>query len=436
MLVNSFRGVHATPSLRPARFLPLRTPQTHSLLRQRITQPSSRYALSPLFNNRTIIANFSSTSRHHEQPSTPTTTTTTTTPTTTITSPAQPIPHSPALNPPLTTFPAPLSLPSKDPTTSQFKHLFSLGKAYLTFYKTGLKNVYNNYRAALPLRRRLGLPILLPTSPPPPSYSAKHVNNAALLKAYANQVTRAEFQLIRRAAYDVRRMIPFSLILLICGEMTPFVVLALGNRVTPVTCRVPKQVEKERVKACERKEGAVRAAAVDAAAAATNAAGGEGVKGAKERAIANLDVLLNASAIPHTVDVNGLVNHASTRGVMRACAAFGLSGGHEVAGASWLPGFLQAEMVNQVYRPRLRRWLRYLEVDDWLIVRNGGVKGLSREEVRIAVEQRGGVDVSVGLGEAEAEGVERGWLENWVEGRGGEMMVERWNVELSEGDGR
>ncbi|QSS60887.1 hypothetical protein I7I51_05692 [Histoplasma capsulatum] len=353
MLANSTRGLCATVSVLPAGFRSPHVPHpTHVRDRQRI---QDRYLLPFLINNGAGSAHFSSTPGPLKPP--PTTsdstsaTTATTLPTVTKTSP---------LNASTSTLPAPLSLPPKDPTANKAKYYFTLGKAYLSFYKTGLKN------------------------------------------------------LIRRAAYDVRRIIPFSLILMLCGEMTPFVVLALGSLVTPFTCRVPRQVEKERVKACLRKERAVRAAEVDgaAAAAADGVSGGE--LSLKANAIANLDVLLNATAIPPSVDINGLINHASTAGVLRACAVFGLSRGHELAGGSLLPGFVVAEVVNQVYRPRLRRWMRYLEVDDWLIVKNGGVDGMNADEIRIAVHERGGVDVSVGLKDGEAEVVERRWLENWI----------------------
>ncbi|EEH49888.2 uncharacterized protein PADG_05967 [Paracoccidioides brasiliensis Pb18] len=410
MLATSIRGLGATPSMRPAGALhrrtppPITTPPHPKIQNNRLLFPAL------LHSNGMSIAHFSST----PSPLRPPPTTTSASAASTITNPV--VITSP-LNPPTTTLPAPISLPSKDPTTAKLKYYYTLGKAYLTFYKTGLKNVYHNYRASLPLRRRLGLNSLLPTSPPPPVYSVKHVNNAPILKQYAGKVSRSEFQLIRRAAYDVRRILPFSVILLLCGEMTPFVVLALGNMVTPFTCRVPRQVEKERVRACQRKEAAVMAAEVDSAGYGSSR---------KASALANLDVLLNATSIPHTVDVNELINRASTTGVLRACAVFRLSRGHELPAVSFLPGFLKAEIVNQIYRPRLRRWMSYLEVDDWLITQNGGVEGMSPDEVRIAVEERGGVDVSVGLvGEEEAERVERRWLENWVEGRGGEKMVER-----------
>src|SRR3569833_4674316 len=43
-----------------------------------------------------------------------------------------------AANPPETTRPPPLNLPERDPAKPYVSHLFATGKAYVTFYKTGL----------------------------------------------------------------------------------------------------------------------------------------------------------------------------------------------------------------------------------------------------------------------------------------------------------
>ncbi|KAK2812191.1 hypothetical protein FQN50_001549 [Emmonsiellopsis sp. PD_5] len=379
MLASAIRGRCATP-IRPAGSI-LFTPPAQYHLYHRIQ--------------------FSTTSQRSKPPST------TTSPTA-----SSPVIFTSPVTPPSTTRPAPLDLPSKpiSPADSKLKYYYALGKAYVSFYKSGLKHVYHNYRASLPLRRSLKLPPYLPTSPPPPAYSTKKPNTATLsLTHYSNTLTRAQFQLIRRSAYDVRRMLPFSLILLVCGEMTPFVVLVLGNAVTPLTCRVPRQVEKERIKRIEAKERAVRAAELDNSKAA---AGGK-----TAAAIANLDMLINARSVPNKFDINAVVNKARASGVLRACAVFGLAKNHEFP-VPFLPGFLRDEVVNQVYRPRLRRWMRYLEVDDWLIFTGGGVGEMSVEEVRTAVEERGGVDVSIGMGAEKAEKVERKWLAEWVDGRG------------------
>ncbi|KAJ5299368.1 hypothetical protein N7476_010925 [Penicillium atrosanguineum] len=79
-------------------------------------------------------------------------------------------PPSTQIDAPASTLPAPLDLPTVLPanaqTSDKLKRLVTIGRAYLAFYKTGLKNVYRNYRASLPLRASLGLPAYIPISPP------------------------------------------------------------------------------------------------------------------------------------------------------------------------------------------------------------------------------------------------------------------------------
>lgn len=184
-------------------------------------------------------------------------------------------------------------------------------------------------------------------------------------------------------------MIPFVMILIVCGEFTPFVVLALGARVTPLTCRVPKQLEKERKAKMERKKEAVRVAELSSSS------------DLKE---ANAMALLKSE--PETV-----------RGVMCSCAALGLAKSHRLPG--YVPGFMEEMFVNSVYAPKLKRWREYVAVDDALIWEHGGVRGLSADEVRIAVDERGGVDVGLDVvKEDEKEKTMRKWLQKWVEGSG------------------
>ncbi|KAI0160145.1 hypothetical protein GGR57DRAFT_408324 [Xylariaceae sp. FL1272] len=124
------------------------------------------------------------------------------------------------LNPPDTTRPPPLNLPDRDPSKSRFSHLFAIGKAYSTFYKTGLKAVFTN--------RKLLRDGAIPT----------HQSSAQL---QAKTHPSRAFQLTsERTRHDYRRLPLFGLVVLICGEFTPLVVLAFP-RITPYTCRIPKQ---------------------------------------------------------------------------------------------------------------------------------------------------------------------------------------------------
>lgn len=176
-------------------------------------------------------------------------------------------------------------------------------------------------------------------------------------------------------------MIPFTLILIICGEFTPLIVPIFGSAITPATCRVPSQVEKERVALGVRKNAALRAAGIS--------------------------ISSDAKVVARFADAS-FVAGADAAEVLRACAVFGLVKSHEKIGGAALAGL--------IYRPRLARYVKYLGIDDAMI-RAGGVSGMNATEVRIAVEERGGVDVSGGLNRERAEKVEREWLEQWLAAR-------------------
>ncbi|KMP02057.1 hypothetical protein CIRG_02196 [Coccidioides immitis RMSCC 2394] len=243
-------------------------------------------------------------------------------------------PHlSSALNPPQSTRPAQLELPEKSANSSgMFKYYISLGKAYYAFYKTGLKNVYHNYRAAAPIRKRLGFSGYLPTSLPPRSLSG----------------TAAFEQLVRKEG-----------------------------------------LEKERRLKLDRKSAALHAAVTSFE---------------KE--------WLNATTLPKSIA--SAVRHASANDILSSCAVLGLSKSHRLP--AYIPGFMQATFVNLVYRPKLRRWLEYLSVDDSLMREAGGAAGLTADEVRIAVEERGGVDVGADrIRDEEKVKIMRRWLERWIE---------------------
>jgi hypothetical protein len=186
-------------------------------------------------------------------------------------------------------------------------------------------------------------------------------------------------------------MIPFAIILIVCGEMTPLAVLALGNAVTPFTCRVPRQIEKDRIQRTIRKRAAV---------AAHQAATGGSVTPSVAGSDQELDLLVKMYANPEWIE------NSSAEEVLRACAVLSLVKTHTRP-----PGLVS------VYRARLRRYAEYLRLDDELIRRCGGVQAMDGVEVRIAVEERGGVGVAEGKEGWDAERDERRWLEKWLKRR-------------------
>jgi hypothetical protein len=192
-------------------------------------------------------------------------------------------------------------------------------------------------------------------------------------------------------------MIPFTMILIICGEFTPLIIPIFGSAITPATCRVPSQVEKERVAATARKLAALDAFVADDKDRSVHLLKAGGAE--------QLALLARCFADPVWVASAGSAD------VLRACAVFGLVKRHDrTAGES---------LVGLIYRPRLARYVEYLSIDDGMIRVGGGVSAMKATEVRIAVEERGGVDVSSGTQDRKrVEELERRWLEQWLAVRG------------------
>ncbi|KAI0010657.1 hypothetical protein F4779DRAFT_279772 [Xylariaceae sp. FL0662B] len=174
------------------------------------------------------------------KPTSTTTTTTSTTPSRAPPSPvpAAPIPPSETLNPPATTRPPPLDLPARADSNSLFAYLFQLGKAYTRFYKSGLGAVLTNQRL-----------VRASSAAKPPHLSSS---------ATQTFPTRADVLLRQRARHDLSRLPLFGLVVLVFGELTPLVVLAVP-RLTPLTCRIPRQVEAQRRGAEARRAASRRA---------------------------------------------------------------------------------------------------------------------------------------------------------------------------------
>lgn len=197
-------------------------------------------------------------------------------------------------------------------------------------------------------------------------------------------------------------MIPFTLILIICGEFTPLIIPLFGSAITPATCRVPGQIAKERDTASKRKYSAL----LTHVRATTSGDGTalESVQVGSEQELSLLAELANPA----------WVAGADANAVLRACAVFGLVKSHDRMGGSALAGL--------VYRPRLERYLEYLSIDDGMIRAGGGVAAMSPAEVRIALDERGAGDVAALRAGEKAETVEREWLERWLDVREGEVL--------------
>ncbi|KAK4100384.1 hypothetical protein N658DRAFT_507899 [Parathielavia hyrcaniae] len=272
-----------------------------------------------------------------------------------------------AANPPSTTRPPPLDLPPVPPPNTPklsqpyFAYLLALGKAYLKFYKTGIRHVYTNTRLLYSFFSSSS-----PTPNPDPAPTDR-----------PHPSTRAHLHLRERVRHDLRRLPLFALMLLVCGEFTPLVVLALPGAV-PLPCRIPRQVEKLLAREEGRRVVWRDIVAAEVGAISPGVGGGEGKNN------------------NNMVARDGLKLRGTTAAAGRGLAmVLGLS-----AAWRWMPGAVVGMAVE--------KRLRFLAVDDALLVQAGGAAALVPEEVRLTCAARG-IDV-LGRGDEELRGVLGRWL--------------------------
>ncbi|MCJ1400818.1 hypothetical protein MMC11_004026 [Xylographa trunciseda] len=254
--------------------------------------------------------------------------------------------HAPSLNPPSSTLPPPLVLPVRSDSQSAPGYYFSLGRAYLSFYKTGAKAVYNNWQTARGIRSRL-----------PENTSPEEALQQGVL-------SRGEWLLIRRSNQDIKKVPLFALVFMICGEFTPLVVVFMSG-VVPRTCKVPKQVLIDREKAEGRRRSSFR----------------EGTVTSSDEGIVDVETL-PPKQISHVGRSLGLYPSLFDR--------------------------LGIDFPTSILKRRVRQWDDYISVDDASIAQYGGVELMEMEEVRIALDERG-VDV-LGRGDPQLRRTLHAWL--------------------------
>lgn len=246
--------------------------------------------------------------------------------------PIPPPPYKPSdINGPLTTLPPLLDLPTRAHGQGLPSYLFALGKSYVKFYKTGVWSIWTNYQLSRAIKSRLSS------------------SNTSLKEAVQNwSITRSEFQLLYRNKHDIKRVPAFALVLMICGEFTPLIVIAFST-VVPWTCRIPKQIDSDRQKLEERRSESFR----ELTSLPPSSRLGVGAA-----AVEKLD--------------KWELRHINS--------SLGLSS------KLWEWVFGPPEVL---LKRKARQRMEYLDMDDTLIKRAGGVGGLSEEEVRMACVERG-----------------------------------------------
>lgn len=182
----------------------------------------------------------------------------------------------------------------------------------------------------------------------------------------AGFLDRSTFQLLTRSWFDVKRIPIFALLFLICGEFTPLVVVAVSN-VVPYTCRIPRQIENDR-KTLEAR-----------------------------RAISFRNL---TAALP---DNDAGVRDLGRMQLLHISWSLGLSS----SAWDWLGGTFPG-LPTPILRNKVRKRVQYLEWDDKLIRRDGGVESMSMEEVKMALIERG-IDV-LEKSDSQLRGAVKAWL--------------------------
>jgi hypothetical protein len=261
------------------------------------------------------------------------------------------------LNPPSTTYAPELAVPSQKEGQGKLGYLYSVGKAYIAFYKQGIRNVRATSKIAKQLRQK---------------QRAGDKNRTASSSAQSSSITdtiltRAEWQIVKRSRADLLRLPPFAVLVLVFGEWLPLFVLWL-TPVVPEPCRIPKQVNRDLEKSERRRQMRLRGIQMNAFRIAHEHRSGSA------SVMSKMEVTNPASVGPEMVkglDYLSLI----TLGARLGCY-----------GRFWvLP-------PAGLLRWRVRRRLEYLVNDDVLIERDGGWQGLGTLELKRACVERG-IDV-------------------------------------------
>ncbi|KAI9297511.1 hypothetical protein K502DRAFT_340106 [Neoconidiobolus thromboides FSU 785] len=190
----------------------------------------------------------------------------------------------------------------------------------------------------------------------------KNRKEASLLKAKQNQgevLTRREFQLIYNSGKDMKKLIPFGLLLLILPESIPFV-LVFAPQFVPSTCITEEQMLKKRKKIQEKRDNITEFAL---------------------KSTRNNQQLLTQK------------NFTQIENVANALANYHRSFEFNFIQKKALQGYLKFMGISSfgplsLLQRRVSQHFDYLKQDDQYLIKEG-VEGLNEKELILALEERG-----------------------------------------------
>lgn len=296
------------------------------------------------------------------------------------------------LNPPSFTYPPALSVPERKNGQNYASYLFSCGKAYLSFYKSGISHTRQTLKLAKAIRARI----------------AGQGRGISVDVPGAGILSRSEWQVLRRSKRDLVRLPVMGFLILALGEWLPLVVIYL-TPVIPEQCRIPVQVarvlKKKEVKRKERLERiathALRLQSLDRTPRTDRdgirlAAAAEGLLNPSTKIGKEGGMAMASAIIPPEASVDLSLFHLLLLSARLDCHP-------RVLDKLWIrpPKWLLQRSVS--------RTLAYLAEDDKLIRRDGGSQKLDKMELERACVERG-IDVQ---GKSEAE--QRKSLGQWYD---------------------
>lgn len=238
-------------------------------------------------------------------------------------------------------------------------YYYRLGRAYGGFYMAGLKAILANYKRKWALLEAL------------PSGSITSIRQAVK----DGTLSRADFQSIIRSKDDMSKLPPFILLWCVCGEFTPLIIVFVTGLV-PKVLWIPTQVQQFREKAEERRRSIRLKSAL----------------GEKPMTAIIRENLLSSP---------GPTSQEAYQYLAQSLFLY----------SPWWDRFASSFIPNALLRRRVEARLKDLDVDDFAIARDGGVRNLDGVEVLKACDERG---INV-LGR-EVEDL-RKELEGWIQDR-------------------
>ena len=316
------------------------------------------------------------------------------------------------INPPTITLPPPLDIPERKAGQFFIAYLYSRGRAYLNFFKSGLKNAWAMYRMAQVIKKKQDISNNASQTKQPLTSNFNDPQPPSI-----PSITRAEFQLLQRNSTALSKVAPFGLFVLIFAEFSPLLLVYMTG-IAPEPCQLPSVQEKIEKKFNERKfksfirykEHVENTETGREDMRLLKAMSSDGDGGTSS---APLTSTHSTSVSPGKESTASLIDTLSTPSLHHASTAVKAhSAILDRFSFNPLTSRVTSFLLTRDYLTRcIRQRLAYLRTDDALLLRDGSVEELSSAELKRAVAERGYLS-SAAMGVS--DGMRKKQLKEWI----------------------